>query len=236
MLERQSGLHGGKTTANSPTSGMVRFPGGTFLMGSSSRIQDPDSKPQHSVVVKPFFLDTYEVTCLAYKKCVDEGKCSVPKGWTNGDYPAGAANHPVTGVSWEQANTYAHWSGKRLPSEEEWEFAASGTKGLLYPWGNQWKAGCANADNVAQGLTDVGNSKCDSPYDVADLIGNAWEWTSSNWAPYPNGHITDSGTGNEKVIRGGSWQSPKSVTSTFRLGLAEPGDQTGFRCAKDAEP
>jgi formylglycine-generating enzyme required for sulfatase activity len=70
---------------------------------------------------------------------------------------------------------------------------------------------------------------------VFDLIGNAWEWTSSDWAAYPNGRLADPGKGGEKVIRGGSWQSPPTVTSTFRLGYAGPGDQTGFRCARDVD-
>lgn len=222
-----------KATASSPPPGMVYVEGGTFLMGSSDVISDPDSKPAHSVAVKPFFIDIYEVTCLDYKKCVESGQCAKPSGWISRDYPEGTANHPVTGVSWEEANAYARWAGKRLPTEEEWEFAARGPKSLMYPWGDQWKLGCANADNAQNAITDVGVYKCDSPYGAGDLIGNAWEWTSSKWAAYPNGRLADQGTGDEKVIRGGSWQSPRSVTASFRQGYAGPGGETGFRCARD---
>ncbi|HEY5883567.1 MAG TPA: SUMF1/EgtB/PvdO family nonheme iron enzyme [Pyrinomonadaceae bacterium] len=231
----ESGEMTTRATAGNPPPRMVYVPGGTFMMGSPNSIEDQDSKPAHSVSVKPFFLDIYEVTSAEYKKCVDAKKCNAASGWPNGVYPPGAGDHPVTGVSWEEANAYAKWAGKRLPTEEEWEFAARGQGGLLYPWGNDWKVGCANADNAKQGMTDVGNHRCESPYGALDLIGNAWEWTSSNWTPYPNGQLSDAGKGGEKVIRGGSWLSPRSVTTSFRLGFAGPGKQTGFRCARNVD-
>lgn len=214
---------------------MVYVPGGKFLMGSTNLIVgDEDSKPAHYVTVKPFHLDVFEVTCEEYKKCVDAKKCSQPMNWLNGNYPSGTARHPVTGVSWPDANAYAQWVGKRLPTEEEWEFAARGPQGLLYPWGASWKVGCANAAQAANGMNDVGTYKCESPFGAFDLIGNAWEWTSSPWMPYPNGRLSKPGQGDEKVIRGGSWESPQDVTSSFRTGLGEPGTQTGFRCARDS--
>jgi serine/threonine-protein kinase len=215
-----------------PPPGMVLVNGESFLMGSDEG--DLDSKPRHSVEVKPFFIDIYEVTCEDYKKFVDSGHVA-PKTWVNGDYPAGSAKHPVTSVSWEDAVAYAQWAGKRLPTEEEWEFAARGKRGLLYPWGNKWKPGCANADNTRSGLSDVGSYECASPFGVQDLIGNAWEWTASNWIAYPGGRLANQPSGPQKVIRGGTWESrpEEAATATYRVGFGEPGDQTGFRCAKD---
>ena len=128
-------------------------------------------------------------------------------------YPPGSAKHPVTGVTWDDAEAYARSVGKRLPLEEEWEFAARGPSGLLYPWGNTWRAGCANAGNKGKGLAPVGSYDCDSPFGVQDLIGNAWEWTASDWRPYPGGSLSKPTIGGEKVIRGGSWESTSEYAS-----------------------
>ncbi len=219
-----------------PPQGMAFVRGGTFMMGSNEG--DQDSKPPHSVTVKPFFIDIYEVTCEDYKKFVDAKRYPAPKAWINGSYPSGAARHPVTGVSWEDADAYARWVGKRLPTEEEWEVAARGQDGLRYPWGNSWKPGCANADEegkARQGMADVGTHNCGSPSGAMDMIGNAWEWTASDWVPYPGGHLQYPTSGGEKVIRGGSWESPRNIaTSSFRSGVTGAGNETGFRCAKDS--
>jgi len=235
--ERTDAASPGTTADHGETSvPMSYIAGGRFLMGSTELIQgDEDSKPAHFVSVKPFYLDAYEVSCEEYKKCVDARKCKAPANWVNNQYPSGTAHQPVTRVSWEDANAYAAWVGKRLPTEEEWEFAARGPQSLLYPWGVSWKDDCANANGASSGLKDVGSFKCGSPYGVSDMIGNAWEWTSSSWAAYSNGLLANPGSGNEKVIRGGSWESPRSITSAFRQGFSGPGDQTGFRCARDAK-
>ena len=216
-----------------PPPGMVLVNGESFLMGSNEG--DLDSKPPHRIELRPFFIDIYEVTCEEYKKFVDKGHAA-PKTWVNGTYPVGTAKHPVTSVSWEDAAAYAEWVGKRLPTEQEWEFAARGKRGLSYPWGNKWKLGCANADKVRKGLIDVGSYACASPFGAKDLIGNAWEWTASDWSPYPGGRLARQTSGGEKVIRGGAWESPpEAATAIYRAGFKEPGDQTGFRCAKDAQ-
>lgn len=217
-------------------SGMVPVKGDSFLMGSNKG--DTDSRPSHMVLVKSFFLDANEVTCAEYKKFIDEEGRPAPKTWVNRNYPSGAAHHPVTNVSWEDAAAYAEWAGKRLPTEEEWELAARGKQGLRYPWGNEWKAGCANADEegaARKGLADVGGHDCDSPFGAKDLIGNAWEWTASDWIPYPGGKLANQTSGGEKVIRGGAWDTPRNIaTAIYRSGWVGPGDNTGFRCAKDA--
>jgi eukaryotic-like serine/threonine-protein kinase len=221
-----------------PPPGMTYVAGGAFNMGSNTG--DQDSKPQHAVTVRPFFIDVNEVTREDYKKMIDETGRPAPAGWVNGNYPPGTARHPVTGVSWADADVYARWAGKRLPTEDEWEFAARGSQGFTYPWGNAWKPGCANADQegkARQEMADVGSYKCDTLFKTADMIGNAWEWTSSDWAPYPHGTLQHPSQGGEKVIRGGSWESSREYASgVFRSGFAGPGDKTGFRCAQSAQP
>jgi len=223
--------------ATGPPANMAYIPGGDFMMGSSATVADPDSKPNHSVTVRPFYIDRHEVTCEQYKKFIDATGHPPPKTWVNGHYSAAESHKPVTGVSWQDADAYARWAGKRLPTEEEWEFAARGPKSLMYPWGDSWKPGCANADDEGESrkaVADVGSHKCGSPFGTSDMIGNAWEWTASDWVPYPGGRLLSPTKGGEKVLRGGSWQSPKIVSSSFRLGWVGPGDETGFRCAKDA--
>jgi serine/threonine protein kinase len=228
---------GARKSANpAPPSGMAYLQGGTFLMGSDDG--DQFSKPAHLVTVKPFFIDTNEVTCEQYKECVDAKKCPAPTAWANGTFPAGTARQPVTGVSWDDANAYTRYTESRLPTEEEWEFAARGSKDLKYPWGNSWRVGCANADKEGEdrkGMIDVGSYNCGSPSGANDMIGNAWEWTSSDWAPYPGNQSQFSITAGQKVIRGGSWDTPKeSATGVLRAGYSGAGDKTGFRCAKDS--
>lgn len=230
---------GGATVTENPRNtpkpnhtGMIEITGGEFRMGSNTG--DKDAQPVHMVRVRNFYLDVYEVTCRDYKKFIDETNRQPPPTWKDGNYPAGSELHPVIGVSWEDAMAYAQWAGKRLPTEEEWEFAARGPEGRLYPWGNKWESKCANADKVQNGLTNVGTYKCASPFGVQDLIGNAWEWTNSPWVPYPGGKLTNPPHASDKVIRGGSWESPRTfINSTSRGGFKGIGVQTGFRCALD---
>jgi eukaryotic-like serine/threonine-protein kinase len=216
-------------------SGMVAIEGGEFRMGNVEG--DTDSKPVHLVSVKPFYLDAYEVTCEQFKQFVDKTGRPAPKDWVNGTYPPGSGKHPVTNITWEDAVAYARWLGKRLPSEEEWEFAARGRTGLRYPWGNAWRQECANAgeDGASRnGLADVGSYGCGSPFGVYDLIGNAWEWTASDWKPYPGGRLATPPNPGDKVIRGGSWETKaKFATTTYRAGYTGIGNRTGFRCARD---
>jgi len=186
---------------------MVYVPGGKFLMGRKGG--DEFEIPEHEVVVRPFFLDAFEVSCAEYKMFLDANPTQpAPSNWTHRAIPSGFDSKPVTGVHWDQANAYAGWRGKRLPTEEEWEFAARGPEGLLYPWGNDWETDRANTGRSPEGsdgLTKVGAfSKGKSLYGAFDMIGNAWEWTANDFKAYPGGR-SFSNTRDLKVIRGGSW-------------------------------
>lgn len=233
-----------KSESPQPPAGMVRVPGGSFMMGGNEYLYDGKNvfrSPPHQVSVKPFFMDVHEVTCEEYKKFVDATNYPPPPGWSGGNYPAGKGKFPVTDVNWDAANAYAKWSGKRLPTEAEWEFAARGTDGRLYSWGNEWQDGMANANEVNKGMVAVGSYKGASPFGIYDMIGNAWEWTATTLEPYPNGTVPKLNRNDieRKIIRGGSWESPaSSATTTYRgfYGVREESEgykNTSFRCVKD---
>jgi formylglycine-generating enzyme required for sulfatase activity len=216
--------------------GMVYIPGGEFMMGRDNG--DEYERPAHKVTVKPFLIDQYEETCEDYEKFVKATGHRAPSNWVNGNYAAGAARKPVTGVAWDDATAYAKWAGKRLPTEEEWEFAARGTDGRRYPWGNDWQRVSANADDASKALADVGSYKGASPYGVVDMVGNAWEWTASKLVAYPGGQLSKQIAGDVRVIRGGSYtESKDEATTTFRRGYPARGNydysNTGLRCVKD---
>ena len=226
------------TPSSSPT--MVRVNGGEFRMGNSAG--DAYERPAHVINVTPFLIDAFEVTCEEYLKFIKAQNHRAPSNWIDGKYPNGDAKKPVTGVDWDDATAYASWAGKRLPTEEEWEFAARGADGRRYPWGNDWQRGAANADGASKGLADVGTFKSGAPLlKTYDMIGNAWEWTASQLVAYPGGHLPPQPAGDLKVIRGGSWQSDRaSATTTYRWGWPARGGKdysnTGFRCVKDLPP
>jgi serine/threonine-protein kinase len=232
-----------RAAPSSPPSGMAYVPGGAFTMGSDDG--DPYERPAHRVTVRPFFIDKYEVTCEAYARFLREtNHPRLPLGWAGRSSPPGSSRLPVTGVTWDDAAAYARWAGGRLPSEEEWEFAARGTDGRRYPWGDDWRAGLANADAEGRtrgGVAEVGRYAGASPFGVFDMAGNAWEWTASRLDAYPGGRLPAQETGDLRVIRGGYWGGRSQyVTATYR-GRVPRGDtqnigNTGFRCAKEASP
>jgi formylglycine-generating enzyme required for sulfatase activity len=232
-----------------PPPGMAYVPGGTFWMGRDKEDGgDEYERPAHQVSVEPFFIDINEVTNEEYAEFVAAKNWSPPSTWDGKkQYPEGAAHKPVTGVTWNDAVAYAHWAGKRLPTEEEWEFVARGDKASMrYPWGNDWVEGAANVGGVSGGVADVGSyPRGRSPLGLNDLIGNAWEWTATPLKAYPNGKLKDTLSGDEKVIRGRSFGIFKgedknkikdTATATYRGYLkanSTNNKATGFRCARD---
>ena len=226
--------------------GMAYVPGGQFMMGRNDG--DEYERPAHQVAVKPFFIDIYELTNQQDQEFVNKTGHAAPEHWTRKQFPDGKGQLPVTNVSWDDANAYAKWAGKRLPTEAEWEFAARGTDGRRYPWGNDWQDGLANVGNPRnigfgfglEGLTEVGKYKGASPYGLVDMVGNAWEWTADKLAAYPGGHLPkDLPRVENRVIRGGSFGSDKTSGVTLRRGYPARGpflyQNTGFRCVKDLD-
>lgn len=221
-----------------PPAGMVYVPGGEFTMGRDDGLET--EKPAHKVSVQAFFMDVYETTNEQYAEFIKATNRKPPRGWTNGKYPNGQEKFPVVGVDWNDAAEFAKWAGKRLPTEEEWEFAARGKSGFLYPWGNEWKQGNANADGASFTFTEVGTFKGASPFGIFDMVGNAFEWTSSDFKAYLNGKLPDdyAGKTNLKTMRGGSFAITKEfAAATYRIGWAAIGapdySSAGFRCVKD---
>jgi len=231
---------------------MVYVPGGTFLMGSadSDKLANFDEKPQHPVTLDAFWVDRTEVTNAQYKKCVQAGACKAseyPDSWsTNGD------NQPVVGVSWYDAKAYCQWTGAALPTEAQWERAARGTDGRIYPWGDQ-PATCEYAVMVEQGQEGCGKSpawpvgskpKGVSPYGALDMAGNVSEWVEDwlgdhSYSAVAQTNPTGPMTGTIKVLRGGSWYCTDAacVRAADRDGAPPETRNTGmgFRCLA-AEP
>jgi len=252
LLERQRQ----QSVAIVPPPGMAYVPGGEFLLGRDGEDipEKENEKPAHPVTVAPFFIDLTEVTNEQYQKFVDAKGYKPPPVWQGNHFPVDANKVPVTDVTWEDVKAYAEWvgDGKRLPTEEEWEFAARGTDGRMYPWGPEWAPNLSNSksdENEKQRLIEVGQfPKGASPFGLLDMAGNAWEWTASDYKVYPGGapYNPPNGFKNLKVIRGGNFDSmPKIVAATVRRPWPAtrddwaPGEKplysgTGFRLAKDA--
>ena len=218
---------------------MACIEGGQFRMGTDAGDVE-ESKPEHVESVRPFLMDQYEVTNEKYLEFVKSAGHKPPVGWKNNTFLTGQGKLPVVGVNWNDANDFATWAKKRLPTEKEWEFAARGTDGRIYPWGNDWKPGYANAGGAKLKLVDVGTNKDGkSPFEIYDMVGNAAEWTADDFVNYPKGHLTEFYRGkiNLKTIRGNAFDAEKAfATTTYRYGLESTGalyERTGFRCIKD---
>jgi formylglycine-generating enzyme required for sulfatase activity len=203
---------------SNPPLGMILIPAGNFLMGDEKQ----------SVHVDAFYIDKYPVTNAEYAKFVEAAGRPRPPNWeeTGGTYPPDMANHPVVFVNWFDAQDYAAWAGKRLLTEAEWEKAARGKDGRVYPWGDWFDKAMCNASEVGiGGTTPVGKYSPfgDSPYQVSDMAGNVWEWTVTDWAPGSS----------SKVQRGGSFVNRGSYARcAYRyLSVPEPRNpNVGFRC------
>jgi formylglycine-generating enzyme required for sulfatase activity len=253
---------------------MVHVEGATFAMGSAADAETPsDETPVHSTAVRSFCLDATEVTVEAYSKCTS---CERPaltvdfEGLTPNARAfesqfcnrSDAPDHPINCVDWHQAKAYCAASGKRLPSEAEWELAARGKEGRTYPWGfsppngqrlNACGSECSRMltarreavgkgpwpamygdDDAAPSTAPVGRYPAGAtPAGVFDLAGNVWEWTETPYCPYSKEDCGDS----RRVVRGGGWDTTESqdVRAARRYPSAPTarGRSIGFRCARD---
>jgi formylglycine-generating enzyme required for sulfatase activity len=223
---------------------MVSIPAGEFTMGSQDG--DPDERPAHQVYVDAFYIDKYEVTVGQYAPFQQAIGANSPVDWKTMNQRSNQKS-PVSNVDWADAYGYCRWAGKRLPTEAEWEKAARGTDGRLYPWGNDpptpLHANYGKTGSNSHGaLVPVGALEDGkSPYGIYDMAGNVWEWVSDwydndYYKNSPSQNPTGPPTGGYKVIRGGSWNSnPRTLRSADRYwdppsfrSLYAP----GFRCAK----
>ena len=245
--------------------GMVNIPAGEFLfevggieiegfneIGVDVQYPWEDSARryhEHPMQMKAFWMDKYPVTNAQFKKFLDathyhpEDDLNFLRDWRNGTYLQGWENCPVTWVSLEDARAYAAWSGKRLPHEWEWQYAAQGTDGRLYPWGNTWDASAVPVPDKAR--TMRGPDAVDahpagaSPFGVMDLVGNVWQWTDEFTDEHTRGGILRGGSYYQP--QGSIWYFPQAykLTEHGKLLLMAPSmDRSaavGFRCAQDVE-
>ncbi len=183
-----------------------------------------------------------EVTLAQYKRCIDEGSCKKPNGWT---YDSSDANKPVAKADWHEAMTYCNWLGGRLPTEEEWEKAARGSGGNYFPWGNTWDPVKANLEHSKSGSAQsiAIYAKTDviyhGEYGVRNLAGNVQEWTASEYVafslvPFENDVLPpDIDDSIDIVLRGGAWGSAGFEGMGSRRGAAwasQRRKEIGFRC------
>jgi serine/threonine-protein kinase len=226
------------STLPPPPDGMALVPAGFFNMGSSTG--RADERPEHPVLLDAFYMDITEVTNAMYRECVEAGVCTA-SGSGRMNNPA-FGNYPVTVVSWKQSAEYCGWAGKRLPTEAEWEYAASGPENLTWPWGNTFDPSLSAA--TAPDLQPVGSFPGGaSPFGLHDMAGNATEWVQDFYSTdfYANSPTTNpvNESGANRVYRGGSYGLTAAdgafFTTSRRFERSVVSDvDIGFRCAKDA--
>ena len=225
---------------------MVLVPAGEFPMGSDEG--DDDEQPVHRVLLDSFYIDTFEVTNGRFAKFVEAIQSEPPWGFADQETPVIHADHPVRWVNWLEAWGYCLWAGQRLPTEAEWEKAARGTDGRVYPWGNDPPTAAHAVFGLTEGaetVSPIGNrDQGRSPYGVHDLAGNLYEWVT-DW--YDDGFYTTTpasnprgpAAGTAKVQRGGSYtNTPYRLRAAFRTkgDPTEHDPHVGFRCAHDGPP
>jgi formylglycine-generating enzyme len=235
---------------------MVLIPAGEFQMGSNDI--NESTKPVHTVYLDAFYIDQYEVTNMQYRKFIDATGHKAPTYWNDSKF--NAYNQPVVGVTWDDANAYTKWGGKRLPTEAEWEKAArGGLVGKKYVWGDEWPPpkGAGNFADESYGkvfkdpvINDYNDgyiytapvgSFGPNGYNLYDMVVNVWEWCDDwydekYYSKSPKQNPTGPSSGNKKVLRGGSWDYDEMHTICV-ANRTTPGPPTdydfGFRCVQD---
>ncbi len=219
--------------------GMRELPGGSYVMGGTLNV---DERPPHAVTMRVFCIDETEVTVEAYARCVAAGTCAAAgtEAQCNGAV-AGRGTHPINCVTFDQAQAFCSFAGKRLPTEEEWEYAARGTDGRIYPWGGFAPTGNACWSGTGNDV-GVGNrrSTCPvgsypagaSPFGLLDMAGNVMEWTAGGYSS----SYTAARDPRQPVYRGGSWSHSNldmlRTTTRVRGTLTDRNSGLGMRCAR----
>ena len=234
---------------------MVVIPSGFFSFGSNnSELNDVMIEfgtnyhlyrelPKRWAYLDSFYIDRYEVTNRQYKSFIESTGHGPPLNWVNGTYAEGDADLPVIYVSWYDAQAYAHWVGKRLPTENEWEKAARGEEGYQWPWGEQFHDHRANTSEAMVGQPMPVGSYLGgaNKQGVLDLSGNVWEWVDGDLDPYPGfkEEMYYFPKGLHKVIRGGSYKETGEKSRGAYRGEGKIDRlyiDVGFRCAADLHP
>ncbi len=233
----------------------VLIPAGEFTMGMNAGASQyaPGGKipvhetPTRKVTISAFHLCSHEVTNSEYKRFVDETKYAAPKSWTGGAFEPGTEDLPVIQVSWQDAQAYCEWLAKkegipfRLPTEEEWEYAARGKDERVFPWGSFWNETLANCNRPKERSSPTpvnqppNNNTDKSPFGIFGMAGNVSEWTASDFKPYPGSAYSASAQDLKcKVIRGGCFNSERAEARTTSRGWDIPtftDIKIGFRVA-----
>jgi len=230
---------------------MCHIPAGEFEMGDGRE----SNCPAHRVNLSAYWIGMYPVTNAQYLRFVEATGHRPPDMvdwgepvWHGCDFPADKADHPVVCVDWGDANAYAAWAGARLPTEAEWEKAARGPDGRLYPWGNRWDPTVCHHSGNRSGGDETTCSVYDykdgaSGYQVFGMAGNIWEWCSdwydvTYYLSSPQVDPQGPETGWDRVNRGGCWggDGPACFRAAYR-GVSDPGDRRahlGFRLVRPA--
>ncbi len=221
------------------------IPPGSFLMGADDEEARPSEKPVHRVTVAGFYLDRHPITNAQYARFVAETGHQPPKGghpwtrWHGNVPPSGHEDHPVVLVSWSDAQVYCEWSGKRLPTEAEWEKAArGGVEGQRYPWGNDLPMEVANYEDDQGQTTPVGQYPPNG-FGLVDMAGNVWEWCADwfdegYYAVSPAVDPAGPAKGSERVLRGGCWHRDAAslrCANHYHNAPKHTVNSVGFRCA-----
>ena len=235
---------------------MVLIPAGEFLRGSDDNdigqilklVQDAkaqdykDEQPKQKIHLDVFYIDKFEVSNAQYQQFLAATGSPKPFYW---DHPKfNKPDHPVVGVNWEEAKAYCEWAKKRLPTEAEWEKAARGTDGRLWPWGNQFISSHANTEGSEDSYYYTAPVESfalgKSPYGVYNMAGNVDEWVAdwygeNYYRSAPKENPRGPASGKQKVVRGGSWLNDPDGARVANRTVSESTSRDtvlGFRCAK----
>ena len=241
---------------------MVRIPEGPFLRGSAAEIGLADEHPQRTIYLSGFEIDLLPVTFAEYADFIEARGYQRPELWSGQgwEFRSSAdlsrprflgeaqwshltgARQPVCGVSFWEAEAYARFLGKRLPTEAEWEKAARGEDGRLYPWGDEWATGrCSFRGGPIRAAPEVGQFPAGaSPYGLLDMAGGVWEWCADWYDAAEYGRSPESNplgptSGQLKVARGGAWNALPLQNRTANRNAWKPSarfSNLGFRCAR----